>query len=253
MKIKTKIIIGILFGASSIFSTEAKIAAKTINISDFSLNNSIINLTVTADDNVLGVQLDIKYNPEELNLSINGIVSKSGIEVYSNIREAGLARVLMFSLTGDKILDINQSVMADLLEIDFQPIVGFTGTSLVTLENVVIAGDAGIDLKAPTSATFEVSYTKPQTTSLSKNYPNPFNPSTSIDYQLSEVGLVSIIVYDLKGVAVKTLVNEIQQADYHNVTWNGFNENGQNVASGRYLLKMIAPGYIKTITMTLLK
>ena len=65
--------------------------------------------------------------------------------------------------------------------------------------------------------------------------------------------MVSMIVYDIKGAAVKTLVNEVQEADYHNVVWNGLNENGQSVASGRYILKMTAPGYAETITMTLLK
>ena len=50
-----------------------------------------------------------------------------------------------------------------------------------------------------------------------------------------------------------TLINEVQEADYHNLVWNGLNENGQSVASGRYILKMTAPGYAETITMTLLK
>jgi flagellar hook assembly protein FlgD len=65
--------------------------------------------------------------------------------------------------------------------------------------------------------------------------------------------MVSMIIYDLKGAAVKTLVNEVQEANYHNVVWHGLNENGQSVASGRYILKMTAPGYAETITMTLLK
>ena len=52
---------------------------------------------------------------------------------------------------------------------------------------------------------------------------------------------------------VKTLVQEHQEPNYHNVVWDGLNNSGQSVASGRYLLKMNAPGYTKTITMTLLK
>jgi len=252
MKTKENIII-VLFGLSCIFASEAKIAAKTANLAGEYLNSSNINLTVKSQEDVLGVQFDIIYNSEELNLSKSNIISKSGIEVYSNIKEAGLARVLMFSMTGEKILDINSSKISDLLEIDFQPNDGFNGTSIVTLENVILAGEAGKDLSVSTSSAFEVSFTTPQKTSLSKNYPNPFNPSTTINYQLSIAGTVSIIVYDLKGAVVKTLINEHQNATYHNIVWDGFNDNGQSVASGRYLLKMTAPEYTETITMTLLK
>ena len=65
--------------------------------------------------------------------------------------------------------------------------------------------------------------------------------------------MVSVIIYDLKGAEVTTLVNKHQEADYYNILWNGLNSNGQAVASGRYIVKMTAPGFSKTITMTLLK
>ena len=61
------------------------------------------------------------------------------------------------------------------------------------------------------------------------------------------------MICDLKGLEVKTLVQEHQDVNYHNVVWNGLNTSGQSVASGRYLLKMSAPGYTESITMTLLK
>ena len=114
METKINIIIAIVFSASSIIANEAMITSKTANLSVSSTKGSNLNLIVKADENVLGVQLDIIYNPKEVNLSKSGIISKSDIEVYSHIREAGFATVLMFSLTGKKILDINQNVMSDL-------------------------------------------------------------------------------------------------------------------------------------------
>ena len=158
----------------------------------------------------------------------------------------------MFSMSGDKILDVNRANIADILDIDFQPADMFSGSSKVELVDIILAGKGGEEVSVSTAA-FDVEFYSPQKTSLTKNYPNPFNPSTTIDYQLSDAGMVSIIVYDLKGAEVKRLVNEVQEADYHNVVWNGLNENGQSVASGRYVLKMTAPGYTETITMTLLK
>jgi len=65
--------------------------------------------------------------------------------------------------------------------------------------------------------------------------------------------MVSVIIYDLKGAEVTTLVNKHQEADYYNILWHGLNSNGQAVASGRYIVKMTAPGFSETITMTLLK
>ena len=76
---------------------------------------------------------------------------------------------------------------------------------------------------------------------------------SAINYELSVPGFVTLVIYDLKGAEVKTLVQEHQDANYHQVIWNGFNNTGQSVSSGRYLLKMSAPGYTESITMTLLK
>ena len=59
--------------------------------------------------------------------------------------------------------------------------------------------------------------------------------------------------YDLKGTVVRNLVNDYQEENYHNIIWNGLNDSGQAVASGRYILKMSTPGFSDTITMTLLK
>ena len=253
MKTKRNIILAIVFGASIIFASEAKIVAKTANLADQSIKKSNINLTVESTTDIYGVQFDIKYNPQELNLSESGIMSNvSGIKVYSRVKEEGIARVLMFSMSGDKILDVNTDNIADILDIDFQSVDMFNGISKVELIDVILAGKGGEEVSV-SSAAFDVAFYTPQQTSLTKNYPNPFNPSTTIDYQLSDAGMVSMIIYDLKGAVVKTLVNEVQETDYHNVVWNGLNENGQSVASGRYILKMTAPGYTETITMTLLK
>ncbi|MDP6570643.1 MAG: FlgD immunoglobulin-like domain containing protein, partial [Candidatus Marinimicrobia bacterium] len=142
--------------------------------------------------------------------------------------------------------------IGDLIDVNFTPANKFSGSSLVELKDVTLAGQAGEEVSVST-ASYEVSFVTPQKTSLSENYPNPFNPSTTIDYQIAEPGKVSIIVYDLKGAEVNILVNQYQDAAYHSVVWNGLNDNGLAVASGRYILKMNAPGYSETITMTLLK
>ena len=253
MNLHKNITIGLIISLSTLFASEAKIAAKTANLTDRSLKKSNINLTVESDADILGVQFDIKYDPKELSLSENGIISKvPGINIYSSVKDDGIARVLMFSMNGDKILDINNSKMADFIEINFEPAENFHGTSQVELIDVILAGVAGENVSS-FSSTFDVSFVTPKKTSLSDNYPNPFNPSTTIKYELSKAGMVSVIIYDLKGAEVTTLVNKHQEADYYNILWHGLNSNGQAVASGRYIVKMTAPGFSETITMTLLK
>ena len=255
MNTHKNITIGLIISLTTIFASEAKIAAKTANLTDQSLKNSIINLTVESDVDILGVQFDIIYDPNELNLSENGIISKvPGIKIYTNVDliDDGIATVLMFSMSGDKILDMNNANISDLMDINFKPVENFQGTSTVELIDVILAGEAGKEVSS-FSSTFDVSFITPKKTSLSENYPNPFNPSTTIKYELSKAGMVSVIIYDLKGAEVTTLVNKHQEADYYNILWHGLNSNGQAVASGRYIVKMTAPGFSETITMTLLK
>jgi hypothetical protein len=253
MKIMKTKGIALIVGLTFVFSSEATIASKGASINGQKSVKSNLNLTVESEVDIYGVQFDIKYNPAELTLTEDAIVSKvAGVNFYSRVKDDGFARVLMFGMNGEKILDVNQTRIGDLIDVNFTPANKFSGSSLVELKDVTLAGQAGEEVSVST-ASYEVSFVTPQKTSLSENYPNPFNPSTTIDYQIAEPGKVSIIVYDLKGAEVNILVNQYQDAAYHSVVWNGLNDNGLAVASGRYILKMNAPGYSETITMTLLK
>jgi hypothetical protein len=88
---------------------------------------------------------------------------------------------------------------------------------------------------------------------LSQNYPNPFNPTTSINYAMPKGGQVTIMVYDLLGSVVKTLVNQYQTEGSYRVTWDASNDNGQQVNTGNYIVKMVAGNYTTTRKMTLMK
>jgi hypothetical protein len=74
--------------------------------------------------------------------------------------------------------------------------------------------------------------------SFSQNYPNPFNQETVIRYSLPRDGAVKLSVYNLLGQQVRTLVDEPQSADDYEVTWDGKNEQGQEVASGVYFFRI---------------
>jgi len=90
-------------------------------------------------------------------------------------------------------------------------------------------------------------------TKLVGNYPNPFNPNTSINFVLASPSAVSIEIYNVKGQLVKTLVTDNLPAGSHTVVWNGENANGNAVVSGVYFYKMTASEYLGVRKMVLLK
>lgn len=89
----------------------------------------------------------------------------------------------------------------------------------------------------------------PKTYELSWNYPNPFNPSTKIDFQLPVDEKVTFIIYDITGREMKTLMNnEFKKADYYTVLFNG-----SNLSSGIYFYRIIADKFVMTKKMVLVK
>jgi hypothetical protein len=83
--------------------------------------------------------------------------------------------------------------------------------------------------------------------------PNPFNPSTTIGYRLPANGQAEIVVYDVLGRVVRTLVSGYKQAGDHEVAWNGLDSAGNRVASGVYLYQLRAGDIVETRRMVLLK
>ncbi|MCP4550218.1 MAG: T9SS type A sorting domain-containing protein [bacterium] len=90
-------------------------------------------------------------------------------------------------------------------------------------------------------------------TKLHGNYPNPFNPTTTISFSLAEAGQVELAVYDITGRLVTELVNGKMAADNHEVIWSGMDVRGNRVASGVYFYKLTADDYTATEKMIMLK
>jgi len=88
---------------------------------------------------------------------------------------------------------------------------------------------------------------------LHPNFPNPFNPVTTLRYDLPENSFVNITIYDMLGREVKTLVNTTQDAGYRSIIWDATNDYGKPVSAGIYLYQIQAGEYIRTKKMVLLK
>jgi len=88
---------------------------------------------------------------------------------------------------------------------------------------------------------------------LYQNHPNPFNPTTTITYEIPEAGVVRLSVYDAAGRLVKNLVNEKQSVGQHRVTWEGRDERGVEASTGVYFVRMEAGGKVQSKKMVFMK
>ncbi len=103
------------------------------------------------------------------------------------------------------------------------------------------------------SPVVEVVSVLPNEFKLAQNYPNPFNPTTTIKYQLPAAGRVVLTIYNSLGERVKTLVDEIKDAGYYQIVWNGRNEVNTNVATGIYIYRIQSGKFMDIKKMILIK
>jgi len=93
----------------------------------------------------------------------------------------------------------------------------------------------------------------PAAVALARNYPNPFNPETTIEYVVPSDGPVSLTVFDTRGRQVRVLVDERKPAGRHAVSWDGRDDDGHPLASGVYFHRFEAAGETRVGKMVILK
>ena len=229
----------VLFGGKAT-ANKAKVNFKESNLARSECVSSVANLVIDSKEPIHGVQFDIKYNPSEIKSIIPQTIS--GFEVSYNELSDGLIRGLVFSFQGH--------ALPENLPFEFVNAEGFEGISTIEFKDFILAGSKGNNVEVETQS-YDINFSKamlPVKTGLSDSYPNPFNPTTSINYGLEIDGYVEIMVYDAAGRLVDELVNQNQAAGYHSITWNASNQ-----ASGMYFAKMIAGDVVQTQKLILLK
>lgn len=95
--------------------------------------------------------------------------------------------------------------------------------------------------------------TLPEKYALRQNHPNPFNPTTEIEYDLPEGCKVQIMVFDVLGKEICTLVDSEMPAGFHKVNWDGTTSDGAKISSGLYFIKMKTPKVEEVIKTQLIK
>ncbi len=127
-------------------------------------------------------------------------------------------------------------------------------------EEPVVVRFKAIDLRNLDNKRTEVAVTYkyeapfvPKATALMQNFPNPFNPTTVLTYDVASAGQVTIRVFDVSGRLIRTLLDARKEIGRHQVEWNGKNASGSMVPSGIYFYRMRTSGFDATRKMILLR
>ena len=131
----------------------------------------------------------------------------------------------------------------------------------VSISDIQVSGYFGSELSCDTggpivltpSLSNDENNLTPNKHTLLSAYPNPFNPSTQIRYYLANTESVNIIIYDVMGRKVKSVINNMQNAGLRSVIWNSTDDLGQNVPAGMYFYSIQAGEYMRARKIILLK
>ena len=138
-----------------------------------------------------------------------------------------------------------------LAELYFEPLVP-EASGLFRVREATVRDAQGLVKQAQYLGQVEARWV-PQTFALEPNYPNPFNPATVIRYQLPAAATVRIVVYDVLGQQVRTLVQGSEEAGFHRVMWDSRDEGGRAVAGGVYFYRLQAGEFTQVRKLLLLK
>ncbi|HTY09679.1 MAG TPA: FlgD immunoglobulin-like domain containing protein, partial [Bacteroidota bacterium] len=122
-----------------------------------------------------------------------------------------------------------------------------------TFVGTVYFDDLDIEKISTTTGVKTAGGNTPHVFDLSNNYPNPFNPSTKINYSIPKDGMVSLIVYNVLGQQVRTLISGPMTAGQYSITWDGRNNAGSTLSSGVYFYRLQANDMAIVKKMLLLK
>ena len=212
-----------------------------------SANTVLAELVIDSEVDVKGVQFDIQFNTSEIKSITPQQIENFSVEYNPELQrkdasESKVMRGIIFSLQGS-ILNENPK-----FEVEF--VVGYQGTSTIEFLDIILADVDGnsIDVEAQSYGISTSAHSTPYKTELSSAYPNPFNPSTAINYSIANDGHVEVMIYDAAGRLVEELVNGHQDGGAYSITWNATNQ-----ASGMYFAKMVAGDIVQTQKLVLLK
>ena len=194
-----------------------------------------------------GYGLSVSYDPE--------LLSFVGTEVENGI--LGTGEFAEGQLVSNKDGLVSLAAYGDVgtegdlgLNLVFRSLREIEDSYVEILDGELRDGNYGLNsLDSPVSVRIQ---TRPEVYALRNNFPNPFNPETTLKYDLPEAGDVTLEVYNMLGQVVRTLVNERQSAGRYAVQWDATNDRGQSMSSGIYFYRVQVGGEFTDVKKMLL-
>ena len=197
---------------------------------------------------VKGYGLQVQYDASQLEF-VRALTDQplGGSEFATPQVLANQAGVLTVAAHGDVVSDGEVA-----LSLVFRPMTEIEDTVIEIIDNQTYDSEFGFNrLALPAPVQLQ---TRPEAFALANNYPNPFNPATTIKYALPQAADVELTVYNVIGQPVRTLVAEHQNAGRYVVEWDATNDSGHSLSSGMYFYRLQAGGeFLETKKMLLLK
>ncbi|NQU26665.1 MAG: PKD domain-containing protein, partial [Candidatus Marinimicrobia bacterium] len=189
-----------------------------------SFNNELIQIdTIMWAESLDGFFIETVMDTNRITIVGAGAMPDGTNDLFATVR-----------ITLDESIDESFVVLLEKFRINENPVISNTMIGLIMLS---IGDEAAL----------------PTEYQLRQNFPNPFNPVTTIRYDLPEISHVRIDIYDILGREVATLVNQTEEAGYKAIIWDGTDNFGKLLGSGVYFYQIIAANYTQTKKMLLIK
>ena len=212
--------------------------------------NSKLGIAIDYHGPVRGIELELEYDHKMVNIISTGLSKlQDNVMVTSKRIGDGNLKVIVANLNSG-LIENNENMYLDIpLEFngdDYQ-------VSTVSLKDIKIAGSDGNIVRSLTRTEFSDIKAIPVNFALQQNFPNPFNPSTEIRFDIPENEHVTLIIYNMMGQKVKTLASGNMIPGYHSIIWNGTNDIGAKVATGTYFYSINTSNFQSIRKMLFLK
>ena len=199
---------------------------------------------------VRGFEFELEYDPALVEVHSPGLSNfQDHVMVSSKESGTGVLKILAADLQGGAIEGLDRSFITIPVE--------YKGNQYqvapVSMEGIKLAGADGSLVNVVARTTTSDVKVIPGKFALRQNFPNPFNPTTEIRYDLPEEGFVSLAIYNMVGQKVRTLRSETMQPGYHSMVWDGRNDVGSQVATGMYFYSIHTGSFQATKKMLFLK
>ena len=211
---------------------------------------SLLTFEIEYNSPVRGIEFELEFDPTMVNVMPPSLMNfQENVIISFTEKEPGILKVLAADLQGGHIEATDNSYMS--IPIEFMG--NERENSFVTLDGIKLAGADGSLINTVSRTNSSEVKVIPGAFALHQNFPNPFNPSTEIRFDLPEAGNVNLAIYNLMGQKIRTLSSDNMTPGYHAIIWDGTNDIGSQVATGMYFYSIQSSEFHATKKMLFLK